>query len=841
MATITKIIGREDPNGANLPSIKEILGNTDPSKEAERGASNEGNFYKPLGEKIGPGMNSRIQRLRKLSFDAEPSIAIERALHQTAYYKEHYGKHSIPVLRALTFLDHCQKKTLYFGDEELIVGERGPVPKAVPTFPELTCHSVEDFHVLNTRDQQRYTIGQEDIDTYEKEVIPYWKGRTQRERIFNHVPIEWKRAYEAGIFTEFMEQRAPGHTVLDGKIYKKGMLDFKKEIQDHIDSLDYLIDADANNKAEQLKAMAISCDAAIVFAERHADMAEEKAKKEKDPKRKEELLKIAEVCRWVPANAPRTFYEAVQMYWFVHLGIITELNGWDAMNPGHFDQHLTPFYEKEIAEGTLTREEAKEIICCMWVKVNNHTAPPKVGITAKESGTYNDFTNINIGGLKSDGSDGVSEVSYILLEAVEEMHLLQPGSSVHISHKTPDKFLMAACKVIRQGHGYPSVFSPETYITEMMSMGKSLTDAREGGCSGCIEVGAFGKEAFILTGYLNVPKIFEITLNNGIDPVTGEIAGCESGDPRAFSTYQDLYDAFQKQMNYIIDQKIRISNYIDTMFAKYAPAPFLSVVIEDCISTGKDYYNGGPRYNTNYIQCTGLGTVTDSLSAMKYHVFEKSTCNMDRMLDALANNFKGEEILRQTIVNRTPFFGNDDDYADDIALKVYDDLIKAIDGNPNVKGGEYHLNMLSTTCHVYFGKVMGATPNGRLAHKSISDGTSPSHGCDTKGPSAVIRSLTKLDHTRSGGTLLNQRFLPSLLKRDEDIVKLGKLIRSYFTLGGHHIQFNIVDTATLRAAQETPEDYKDLLVRMAGYSDYFNDMNLDLQQEVIDRTENESF
>ena len=825
----------------NIPSIKEINGNKDANRQAQRKSNKEGNFYQDSANKIGPGMNSRIQRLRKLSFEAEPSIAIERALHQTAYYKEHYGKHSIPVLRALTFLDHCQKKTLYFGDDELIVGERGPIPKAVPTFPELTCHSVEDFRVLNTRDQQPYTISQKDIDIYEKEVIPYWEGRTQRERIFSHVPIEWKRAYEAGLFTEFMEQRAPGHTALDGKIYKKGMLDFKREIQEHIDSLDYMLDADANNKAEQLKAMAISCDAAIVFAERHADMAEEKAKTEKDPKRKEELLKIAEVCRWVPANAPRTFHEAVQMYWFVHLGTITELNGWDAMNPGHFDQHLAPFYEKEIAEGTLSREAAKEIICSMWIKVNNHTAPPKVGITAKESGTYNDFTNINIGGLKADGSDGVSEVSYILLEAVEELHLLQPGSSVHISHKTPDKFLKAACKVIRQGHGYPSVFSPETYITEMISMGKSLTDAREGGCSGCIEVGAFGKEAFVLTGYLNVPKILEITLNNGIDPLSGKVAGCESGDPKTFKTYQDLYDAFHKQLNYIIDQKIRVSNYIDTMFAKYSPAPFLSVVIEDCISTGKDYYNGGPRYNTNYIQCTGLGTVTDSLSAMKYHVFENNTFDLNTVLNAVANNFKGEEVMRQTIVNRTPFFGNDDDYADDIALKVYDDLIKAIDGKPNIKGGVYHLNMLSTTCHVYFGKVMGASPNGRLAHKSISDGTSPSHGCDVTGPSAVIRSLTKLDHTRSGGTLLNQRFLPSLLKTDEDIAKLGSLIRSYFILGGHHIQFNIVDTATLKAAQKNPEDYKDLLVRMAGYSDYFNDMNPDLQQEVIDRTENESF
>jgi len=807
----------------------------------ERKPSSEGNYYEPRPDSIGPGMNERIRKLRKESYEAEHRLTIERALHQTEFYKQNHGKFSDPVMRAKSFYDHCLRKTIYLGDGELIVGERGPKPKSVPTFPELTCHSVEDFHVLNSRDQQPYHTSQEEIDTYEKEVIPYWEGRTMRERIFNHVPEEWKRAYEAGLFTEFMEQRAPGHTALDGKIYRKGLKDFKKDIQDHLDSLDYLNDPEATDKAEELKAMDISCDAVILFANRHADLAEEKAALEKDETRKKELLKIAEVCRWVPENAPRTFWEAIQTYWFVHLATITELNGWDAMNPGHFDQHLAPFYEKEVNEGTLTREEAKELISCFWIKVNNHPAPPKVGITARESGTYNDFTNINIGGVKPDGSDGVSEVSYIMLEVIEELHILQPGNSVHISPKTPDRFLNAASRVIRQGHGYPSVFNTDTYIMEMVGMGKTIQDAREGGCSGCIEVGAFGKEAFLLTGYLNVPKILEVTLNNGIDPVTGKLAGKQTGDPLEFKSYDDLYKAFLDQLNFIVDQKVRVSNYIDRMFAKYTPAPFLSVVIDDCISKGRDYYNGGPRYNTNYIQCTGLGTVTDSLSVLKKHVFEDKTFTMERILDVVKRNFEGEEFLRQTILNRTPFFGNDDDYADDIALSVYEDLYRAIDGKPNTKGETFHINMLSTTCHIYFGKVMGATPNGRLAGKSISDGTSPSHGADTNGPSAVIRSLTKLDQTKSGGTLLNLRFLPSLLKREQDVAKLGQLIRSYFTLGGHHVQFNIVDTDTLCAAQEHPEEYKDLMVRMAGYSDYFNDMNEDLQQEIIDRTENESF
>jgi pyruvate formate-lyase/glycerol dehydratase family glycyl radical enzyme len=806
----------------------------------ERKSNQEGNFYEEYHQR--PGMNRRIQDLREESVTTPATLSIERALITTRFYKENNGKYSIPMMRALNFLEICEKKAIYIGKNELIVGERGEKPKAVSTFPELTCHTVEDLNVLNTRDQQRYTISQEDIETYRKEVIPYWQGRTQRERIFNFVPDEWKNAYEAGLFTEFMEQRAPGHTCLDGKVYKKGMLDFKREINEEIANLDYFNDPEATDKEEQLKAMAVSCDAIIRLAGRYAEKAEELAKEEKDAQRKKELLQIAEVCRWVPANKPRNFWEAIQMYWFMHLGVIIELNGWDAFNPGHFDQHLAPFYKNDLADGTLTREDAKELLSCFWIKVNNQPAPPKVGVTASESGTYNDFTNINIGGVKPDGSDGVNEVSYIMLEIIEELHILQPGNSVHIAACTPDKFLHAAIKVIRQGHGYPSVFNPDIYIPEMLRSGKSIRDAREGGCSGCIEVGAFGKEAFLLTGYLNVPKILEVTLNNGVNPVTGKKVSIETGDPRNFKSFEELYAAFHAQLKYIIDLKIRINNYIDRMFAKYAPATFLSVITDDCIKKGRDYYSAGPRYNTTYIQCTGLGTITDSLSVLKKHVYEDKSITMETLLHAISVNFEGEEVLRQRIINNTPFFGNDDDYADDIAVRVYEDLFKLIDGRPNGKeGGKYHLNMLSTTCHNYFGNVMGATPNGRLAGKAISDGTSPSHGADTNGPTAVIRSLGKLDQVKSGGTLLNMRFLPSLLKREEDVVKLGKLIRTYFALGGHHVQFNIVDTATLLAARENPEDYRDLLVRVAGYSDYFNDIAENLKQEIIDRTENRSF
>ena len=785
------------------------------------------------------GMNDRIRRLRQQSVETPATLTIERALIETAFYKENYGKYPVPVLRAKNFYEICAKKAIYIGDDELIVGERGPRPKAVPTFPELTCHSVEDLRVLDTRDLQAYHISQEDIDTYAREVIPYWEGKTQRERIFGHVSKEWEDAYHAGVFTEFMEQRAAGHTAMDGKMYHTGLLDLKERIRARIAALDYINDPEATDKQQELEAMSISCDAAILLAERHAALAEEMAAATLDPVRRAELEKIADVCHWVPAHAPRDLWEAIQMYWFVHLGTVTELNGWDSMNPGHIDQHLYPFYQKGLEDGTLTRDKAKELLSCLWIKFNNQPAPPKVGITARESGTYNDFTNINIGGVDREGHSGVNELSYMMLEIQEELHELQPGLSIHIAENTPDEFLEAGIKVIRLGHGYPSVFNPDTYVQELVRQGKTLEDAREGGCSGCIEVGAFGKEAYLLTGYLNTPKILEITLNNGVDPETGKKLGLETGDPRAFKTYEELYAAWRQQMIYFVNLKLSVNNYIERMFSLYAPATFLSLWIDDCIEKGRDYYSGGARYNTTYIQCTGLGTITDCLSVLKKHVFEDKRFTMDQLLDAVARNFEGEEKLRQWIRNHTPFFGNDDPYADEIAVRVYDDLVKAIEGRPNTRGGKTCLNMLSTTCHNYFGQVCGASVNGRFAHFAISDGTSPAHGADTHGPTAVVRSLGKLDQTKSGGTLLNVRFVPSLLKTDDDVRKLGSLIRSYFHLGGHHIQFNIVDTETLLDAQKNPDDYRDLLVRVAGYSDYFNDMTSQLQDEIIARTEND--
>ena len=786
-------------------------------------------------------MNDRTERLRQTSLDAEPHISSERAELLTDFYQVELGKRSTPVLRALAFKYLCQNKTLHLGEDELIVGERGPRPKAVPTFPELTCHSVEDLGILDSRPKTHYRVPEQCIRIYESKIIPYWRGRSLRDRIFATLPKEWHQAYAAGIFTEFMEQRAPGHTVLDDKIYGKGMLDFKLDIAASVALLDFAEDPKAQDKQEALRAMEIACDALILFAERHAELAEERAAEEESFERRAELAKIAEVCRYVPAHAPRDFHEALQYYWFCHLGVITELNGWDAFNPGHLDQHLLPFYGRELAAGTLTCAGAKELLEAFFVKFNNHPAPPKVGVTAAESGTYTDFANINIAGLLRDGADGSNEISRMLLEIVDEMHLLQPSTNIQLSRKTPDALLKHALRVIRKGYGFPSIFNADAVVEEQIRQGKTLEDARAGGCSGCVEVGAFGKEAYILTGYFNLPKVLELALHDGLDPLTGQQLGPQTGDVKAWGGFEELFDAFHRQLRHFIDVKIRGNQIIERIYAREMPAPFLSVLIDDCIANGRDYNAGGARYNNTFIQAVGIGTITDSLSAIKETVFDTGRLTIEDLVAILDRNFEGQEPLRQRLLHRTHKYGNDDDYADDLMRRVFTATFEAIDGRPTAKGGTYRLEMLPTTCHVYFGSITGASADGRRARQPVSEGISPVQGSDRQGPTAVFKSAAKMDHVKTGGTLLNMKLNPSLLVGDVGIDRLAHLVRSYFKMDGHHVQFNVVDASTLRRAQENPPSHRDLIVRVAGYSDYFCDLSAELQEEIITRTEHDAF
>lgn len=787
-------------------------------------------------------MTERIRKLREQSLNAENRISAERALLITEFYQSGMADaEPVPVQRALAFKYILEHKYICVNEGELIVGERGPAPKATPTYPEICIHSLQDLEILNDRPKVSFKSDETTRAAYRDIIIPYWKGKSNRDRIFQSLPQEWKEAYTAGVFTEFQEQRAPGHTALGIKMFRTGLLDLKEEIAESLAKTDLVNDPEGVDKRDELRAMDIVCDAMIRYAERYAERLEELAAEEKDPVRKKELEKMAAICRRVPAHAPTTVHEALQHYWFIHLGVVTELNPWDSFNPGRLDQSLYPLYKKQLEEGTVTQEEVYEMLQSFWVKFNNHPSPPKVGVTAEESNTYTDFCLINVGGVKEDGSDGVNEMSYILLDVIREMRLLQPSSMIQVSKKNPDRFIRAAVEIIKTGFGQPSVFNTDALVQEMLRAGKDVRDARNGGCSGCVETGAFGTEAYILTGYFNLPKILELTLNDGFDKRTGKQIGLKTGTATDYRTYEELFAAYKAQVQHFMRIKLTGNNIIERIFMKYMPVPFLSVLIEDCIRNGKDYMCGGARYNSSYVQGVGLGSITDMLTALRYHVYDKRTIAMETMEKALANDFKGFEELQYQLVYHTPKYGNDDDYADEQEVQVFDMYYDVLSGHKSPRGADYRVNMLPTTCHVYFGKVTGATPDGRNAWKVLSEGISPVQGADTNGPTAVIRSAAKIDHIKTGGTLLNQKFTPSLLSTEEGCNNLVHLIRAYFRMDGHHIQFNVVDADTLREAQKHPEDYKDLIVRVAGYSDYFNDLGEDLQNEIICRTEQTTF
>jgi pyruvate formate-lyase/glycerol dehydratase family glycyl radical enzyme len=784
----------------------------------------------------------RVRRLREQSVSTKPYVCTERAELLTDFYQSGGADTvSTPMARATAFKHILENKTIVINDGELIVGERGSAPCATPTYPELCCHSMKDLEIANSRERTPFLVSREALNTYRDEIIPFWTGRTMRERVFAAMTDEWMAAFEAGVFTEFMEQRAPGHAILDDKIYRRGLLNLIEDARQALSGIDYYSDNEAYAKEQELKAMIVAAEAMISFAERYAEKARDLAESEKERTRKAELLQIAEVCRHVPANPPRTFWEALQAYWFVHLGVIIELNVWDSFNPGRLDLNLYPFYQKETRDGTLTRDSAKELLECFWIKFNNQPAPPKVDITEEQSGTYQDFALINTGGLDVSGADAVNELSYLILEVCNEMRLIQPSICIQLSTENPDAFLMSAVDVVKEGFGQPSMFNTDVILKEFLRAGKSIEDARQGGPSGCVTISAFGKESCILTGYCNWPKILEITLHAGMDPQTGKQVGIKTGDVTSFRSFEELFSAYKKQLQYFVNVKIKGNNIIERLYAEHMPAPFLSLLFDDCILRGKDYHNGGPRYNSTYIQGVGMGTVTDSLSALKYHIFEKQSFTMADLLEAIRTDYESYEVMRMTLLNRTPKYGNDDDYADRIAQSVFETYFELIDGRSNTKGGEYRVNLLPTTVHIYFGQVTGATPDGRKARSPLSDGISPSHGADKNGPTAVIKSVAKIDHSKTGGTLLNQKFMPEVLATQEGCRKLADLVRTYFRLGGHHIQFNVIKAETLRDAQIYPENYQNLIVRVAGYSDYFVNIGKDLQDEILARTEHNRF
>ena len=780
-------------------------------------------------------LTERIEKLRVLSRDSKVWIDPERAQIYTKYYRMNVNKCSIPIERAEAFYEYMTHKELYLGEGELIVGERGRKPKLIPTYPEIACHSVEDLDELNSNTSLPYHVSAECCKIYREEIIPFWRGRAIRDKVFSQMSTDWMNIYEAGLITETLEQRVPGSMGLDYRMFRIGLKNAKKEIEETIANLDFMNDFDAMDKRDELRAMAVTCDAMIAYANRYAALLEEKAEEETDEKRRTELKKMASVCRNVPENPPQDLWEVVQMSWFMHIGVICEGNGWDACNAGHIDRNFYPYYKKTLEDGLMTKEEAVELLCAWWIKYNNHPAPAKYGNTAKESGTYNDFVNISLGGMTEDGKDAVNELTYLFLDIADTISFIQPQVHVLVSRVNTEAYLKAAAKVIRVGRGFPAVFNADAIIEEELRCGKNLRDARNSGICGCVESTCYGKEAAPLIGYVNFPKILELALNDGFDSRTQKQIGPHTGKAEEFQVFEEVMEAYKKQAAFVFDTKISGTQYLKKMFAKYAPQPFLSTLIDGCVKSGKDYNDGGAQYNVSLFPGVGIGTITDSLVVLKKHVFEHHKYEMSDVLEALTKNFVGYEKMRDTFINETPHYGNNEDYADDLMQEVTNYFIDYIDGKPDSTGGTYRANMLPTTCHVYFGQVTGATPDGRYAWTPQSEGISPVQGADVKGPTAVLNSAAKMDQTRTCGTLLNMKFLPDVLKGDTGLTKLSGIIRTYFRMGGHHVQFNVCDAVTLRKAQKNPEQYRDLIVRVAGYSDYFNACSKELQDEIIAR------
>ncbi len=777
-------------------------------------------------------MNKRIERLRHTSLNSEPEIFSERAVLITESYRETESV-SPPMRRALAFKHLMANITVVINQDELIVGEKTERYRGSPLYPELYCMDMKELESIEKRDKAPFRVSREVKNILRQKVIPYWKNKTMYDQIMSSMDKTWKKALENDVFTEYMISRAPGHVNLDDKVITKGLFGIKKDVKKSLEKIDYT-SPDCYRQVQELRAMEMVIDAAMIFARRYALQAEELAEKESDAARKNELKKIAAVCRHVPAHPARSFHEALQSYWFTHLMTLLEVNNW-AIGPGRFDLYMYPFYKNDLDNGKITRAEAKELLQYLWVKFNNAVAPAKENKTANMSATYNDFALLNVGGLNEEGLDAVNDLSYLILNVIKDMKLIQPNAIVLVSEKTPKLFLRKVVETIKEGFGQPAVFNADLIVQELLNKGKSLTDARLGGPNGCVTVNACGKENMASSGYMNWVKILEITLNDGVNPETGQKIGLQNKSE--LSSFDAMIKAYKRQLVYFAKTKVKANNLIDMIYAQNMPVPFLSVLIDDCVKNGKDFHTGGARYNMSYIQGVGLGTLSDSLAAIKKVIFDDRMISLNDLMKVLKNNFKGSERFQQYLLNKVPKYGNDDDYADTIMKSLVDIYYETLNDLPSSRGGRYGINLLPTTVHVYFGSVTGATPDGRSAGKPISDGISPAQGSDRQGPTSVIKSASKMDQGRFCGTLLNQRYSPQALRTSQDLDKLASMIRSYFKLNGHHIQFNIIDTATLNKAQENPDEYKNLIVRVAGYSDYFVNLSKELQNEIISRTE----
>jgi pyruvate formate-lyase/glycerol dehydratase family glycyl radical enzyme len=790
-------------------------------------------FRYPVPSALSPRVALAVERNQSVT----PELFAHRAISATESFRQTEGQ-PLVTRRAKMLAHILDREPVIIQDGELIVGTKTVKPHGSPVFPEINCSWVErDLDRLATRTNTPFYVSDETKRALREQVFPYWRGRQVVDRLLETVPEDdeaWL-ADARGVIYNYFRSRTIGHiTVNYAKVLNKGLVGIMADVEA---SLARLSPEDPSflDMQQFLEGVALVCEAVIGFAGRYAAEARRLAAQEPDPGRRAELLKIATVCERVPAQPASGFYEALQSFWFTHLVLNLETDA-HAIGPGRFDQYLYPFYRRSIDAGELTSDEAQELLDLLWVKFDEITVAKDSG-ESDTSSSYPEFQNLNIGGLAPNGQDATNAVSYMCLTALEHVKLPQPQLSAQISTKTPDKFLVRCCELLKYGMGLPAMFNTDNIVLSMVNRGIALSDARAGSVNGCVACNCDGKDRMASSGYFNMAKCLELALNNGADHLTGEQLGPHTGDPATFQTFDHLLDAFRLQVRHFVAVKVRYDNRVRDVYAAHCPVPFTSAVIDDCIAAATDWHAGGSRYKQATVSAVGIGTVADALAAIKKHVFDDATFSLAELRQALDADFAGHEPLRQTLVNHTPHYGNDDNYADELAVLAQRIVCEEVEQYRDGQGAAYSIDMLPTTSHIALGALTWATADGRRARAWLSEGVSPVQGHDRKGPTAVARSVARLDHARTNGTLLNMKISPQCLKSPADLHKLAGLIRGYFDQGGHHVQFNIIDAALLRAAQQHPENYRNLIVRVAGYSDYFVLLGHDIQDEILSRTE----
>ncbi|MFR3874678.1 MAG: glycyl radical protein [Lachnospiraceae bacterium] len=825
----------------------------------------------------------RIQKLVDALYEHMPVIESARAKLITESYKETEGE-PIITRRAKAFAHILHNIPIIIRDNELIVGSSTIAPRGCQTFPEFSYEWLEaELDTVATRTADPFEIAEE-TKAELKEADKYWKGKTTSELATSYMAPEAIKAIEHNIFTPGNYfYNGVGHvTVKYWEVLETGFEGIMEKAQKELDGCS-VGDGNYARKSHFLEAVILSCKAVIDYAGRYAKLAQEMAAQTSDPVRKQELFVIAENCSRVPAKGAQNFYEACQSFWFVQQLLQMESSG-HSISPGRFDQYMYPYYKKDMEAGTITRECAQELMDCIWVKLNDLNKC-RDAASAEGFAGYSLFQNLIAGGQNKEGEDVTNDLSVMCIQASMHVHLPAPSLSVRVWNGSPHEFLIKAAELTRTGIGLPAYYNDEVIIPALQNRGLSLEDAREYNIIGCVEPQKAGKtEGWHDAAFFNMCRPLELVFSNGMDK--GEMVGIPTGDVTQMKTFDEFFDAYKKQMEYCISLLVNADNAIDVAHAERCPLPFLSCMIDDCLKEGKSVQEGGAVYNFTGPQGFGIANMADGLFAIRKLVYEDKKVSMKELKEALAWNYdKGldaqsagdmtemimkamqkagrnvdastaEGLLKtfmgmkpgeqktqrfkeiHDMIDEVPKFGNDIPEVDYFAREVAYTYSKPLQKYNNPRGGKFQAGLYPVSANVPLGGQTGATPDGRYAHTPVADGVSPSAGKDVKGPTAAATSVSRLDHfIVSNGTLFNQKFHPSALSGREGLEKFVALIRGYFDQKGMHMQFNVVDRQTLLDAQEHPEKYKHLVVRVAGYSALFTTLSRSLQDDIIRRTE----